>query len=81
MLNQLKLIFKRRKEGTEARIAFSLLENNHQMTTRAKSRGDLQVEMVAAEQQKTFQYSAIKAWDSLSAYIKEVGTIAQFRKL
>ena len=50
------------------------------MTTRAESRGDFQVEMIAAEQQKTFQYSAIKAWNSLSANIKDVGTMTQFKK-
>ena len=65
MLNQLKLIFKLRKEGLDARIALRVLDNNHQMTTRAKSRWDFQVEMVTAEQQKTFQYSSIQAWNSL----------------
>ena len=46
VFNQLKLIFKPRKES------------NHQMTTRAKSRGDFRVEMVTTEQQPKFQLSA-----------------------
>ena len=70
MFNQLKLIFKLGKEGPEARIAISVLESNHQMTTKANSRGDFEVEMVAAEQQKTFKYLAIEGWKSLPSYIK-----------
>ena len=80
MLNQLKLIFKLRKEGPEARTALLVSEENHQMTTRAKSRGDFQVEMVTAEQQRPFQHSVIKACYSLPVYMKEVGAITQFKK-
>ena len=80
MSSQLKLILKLRKGGPEARTALPVLENNQQMTARAKSRGDFQVEMATVEQQRTFQYSAIKAWNSIPAYTKEVGTITHFNK-
>ena len=80
VFNQLKLIFKLRQEGPEATIVLPVIENNHQMSTRAKSRADFQVEMVATEQQKTFQQSAIKIWNILPASIKEINTMTQFKK-
>ena len=80
VFNQLKLIFKLRQEGSEAKIVLPVIENNHQMTTRAKSRADSQVEMVTTEQQKTFQQSAIKTWNKLPASIKEITTMTQFKK-
>ena len=42
------------QEGPEATIVLPVIENNHQMTTRAKSRADFQVERVTTEEQKTF---------------------------
>ena len=80
VLNQLKLIFKLRQEGPEASIFLPVIENNHQMTTRAKSRADFQVERVSKEEQKTFQKSAIKTWNILPASIKEINTMTQFNK-
>ena len=73
-------IFKLRQEGPEATIVLPVIENNHQMTTRAKSRADFQVEMVTTEQQKTFQQLAIKIWNILPASIKEINTMTQFKK-
>ena len=43
VFNQLKLIFKLRQEGPEGTIVLFVIENNHQMTTRGKSRADFQV--------------------------------------
>ena len=71
LFNQLKLIFKIRKEGPEAKIVLPIVENNHQMTTRSKSRADFKVERVKTEEKKTFQQSAIKTWNTLPASIKE----------
>ena len=80
VFNQLKLIFKLRQEGPEATIVLPVIENNHQMTTRAKSRADFQVERVRTEEQKTFQQSAIRIWNKLPASIKEINTMTQFKK-
>ena len=54
VFNQLKLIFKLRQQGPEATIVLPVIDNNHQMTTRAKSRADFQVERVTTEEQKHF---------------------------
>ena len=54
LLNQLKLIFKIRKEGPEAKIVLPVLENSHQMTTRSKSRPDFKVVRGTTEEQKNF---------------------------
>ena len=71
LFNQLKLIFKIRKEGPEATIVLPIVENNHQMTTTSKGRADCKVERVTTEENKTFQQSAIKTWTMLPASIKE----------
>ena len=55
LFNQLKLIFKIRKEGPEATIVLPIVENNHQMTTRSKGRADFKAERVTTEEKKTFQ--------------------------
>ena len=80
MFNQLKIIFKLRQEGPEATIVLPVIENNHQMTTRAKSRADFQVERVTTEERKTFHQSAIKTWNRLPASIKEINTMTLFKK-
>ena len=80
VFNQLKLIFKLRQQGPEATIVLPVIENNHQMTTRAKSRADFQVERVTTEEQKTFQQSSIKTWNKLPASIKEINTMTKFKK-
>eukprot|EP00794_Sanderia_malayensis_P020712 gene20712-22744_t len=49
VFNQMKLIYKLRQEGPEATIVLPVIKNNHQMTTRAKSRADFQVERVTTE--------------------------------
>ena len=43
VFNQLKIIFNLRQEGPEATIVLPVIENNHQMTTRAKSRADFKL--------------------------------------
>ena len=45
IFNQLKFIFKMRKEGPEAKFLFVLpaIENKHQMTTRSKRTADFKV--------------------------------------
>ena len=80
VFNQLKLIFKLRQEEPEGTIVLPVIENNHQMTTRGKSRADFQVERVTTEGRKTFQQSAIKTWNLLPASIKEINTMTQFKK-
>ena len=80
VFNQLKLIFKLRQQGPEATIVLPVIDNNHQMTTRAKSRADFQVERVTTEEQKTFQQSSIKTWNKLPASIKEINTMTKFKK-
>ena len=50
VFNQIKFTFKLRNEELDARIALPVLNNNHLITTRAKSRVDFQVEMVTTEQ-------------------------------
>ena len=71
MFNQLKIIFKLRQEGSEATIVLPVIENNHQMTTIAKSRVDFQVERLTTEERKIFHQSAKKTWNRLPASIKK----------
>ena len=47
-------------QGPEAKLVLPVVENNHQMTTRSKSRSDFKVARATTEEQKIFQQSAIK---------------------
>ena len=79
LFSQLKLIFKIRNEGPQARIALPVAENNHQMNTKSKSRADFKVERVTTEEQEIFQQSAITTWNMLPASIEEK-IMTQFKK-